>query len=478
MTRPNILLIVLDTARASHVYNPDVMPHLNEFSQEGVKYTNAFTTGPWSLPSHASLFTGQYTADHQTHANSQQFTPDVEPLASRLNASGYDTVAFSNNVWISPSFGFDQGFDEFHMGWEVFSGGADIASIAKEHSTTANRVKALSSELLSPDIFKTAINAVYTKYLRKLYDSGAWLTNRRAKQWVDESPRGEEPFFMFINYLEPHLEYNPPSKYIEEVTPEGANPPSAEDVNQDAWAYLTDEVEMSAEDFDDLETLYNAELRYLDERIKQLFDYLSEKGVLDDTLVVVTGDHGENIGDYGLMDHQYCLHDTLLNVPLIVRYPETIEPAVRDDLVELRELYPSLLEVANEGPSTTFPLTDEDRDAVFSEYWVPQPAMETLENRFGNLSEEVLKYDRGLQAIRTKEWKYVEGTDGSQRLYDVRDQTVNKSEIASEHQDVVNKLQDRLRTQLDPISLADDDTTDEMETDVEQRLEDLGYLQS
>ncbi len=479
MVQPNILLIVLDTARASHVYDQNVMPNLNQFADNGAKFTNAFTTGPWSLPSHASLFTGKYTSEHQTHANSQQFNPNSEPLASQLQSLGYHTVAFSNNVWISPNFGFDQGFDDFKMGWEVFSGGADIASIAKEYDTTTERVKALSSELLSLDMFKTATNALYSNYLRKMYDSGAWLTNRRAKQWIDSSVTDESPFFMFINYLEPHLEYDPPKKYIKEVTPKGEDVPSAEDINQDAWAYLTESKEMSEADFEKLKILYNGELRYIDERLNQLFSYLSDKDMLEETFVIVTGDHGENIGDHGLMDHQYCLYDSLLNVPLIFRYPDVVEPVIREDIVELRDVYSTILQIADSNTADTDIdiLQSLGREAAFSEYWVPQPSIETLREKFGNIPKHVLEYDRGLQAIRTPRWKYIEGTDGSSRLFDLESDCNEKIEVSDEQSQLVNKFRDQLQDRFDDISNTEPESSEGMDTDIEDRLENLGYLQ-
>jgi arylsulfatase A-like enzyme len=81
MDAPNVLLVILDTARASRVYDSELMPNLNEFASGGARYTNAYTTGPWSLPSHASLFTGEYTSDHRTHAGTPQFTPETTPAS-------------------------------------------------------------------------------------------------------------------------------------------------------------------------------------------------------------------------------------------------------------------------------------------------------------------------------------------------------------------------------------------------------------
>ncbi|MFD1571294.1 sulfatase [Halorubrum laminariae] len=479
MGKPNVLLIVLDTARAQAVYDEEVMPNLNQFAEKSLKFTNAFTTAPWSLPSHSSLFTGEYTSNHRTHADSQHFDPDIDPLAERFRQGGYRTVAFSNNVWISPTFGFDQGFDGYSVGWELFENSTDIVAIAKEYDSTVKRVKALVPELFSIDSPKTIVNALYSNYLRKFYDSGAWLTNRRIRHWL-ESNSNDEPFFMFVNYLEPHLDYDPPKSHIEEVTPESVEAPSADELNQNAWSYIAGDEDMSDDDFEDLRLLYDAELRYLDKRLGQLFRYLSESGLLDDTVVVVTGDHGENIGDYGLMDHQYCLYDTLLNVPLLAHYPDSISPGIREDLVEIRELYPTLLDIADvESPASTDRnfIRDGAREAVFAEYRVPQPSLDTLREKFGELPQEVLKYDRGLRAVRTQQWKFIEGTDGAKYLFNVDKDPHEQMNVVNMHPDVVSDLEMELNSQLAPISHFDGQSETEMDASVESHLEELGYLQ-
>ncbi len=476
MNQPNILLIVLDTARASRVYDADVMPNLNSFAGEAAVYHNAFTTAPWSLSSHASLFTGQYTSDHRTHANTPQFSPDTPTLASRLDGAGYETLAYSNNFWVSPSFGFDSGFDEYHVGWELFDGGESFAEVGKEHTDLADQLRAFAPKLASSNGLKTLANALFLVTLWDRYDSGAWRTTRQAKQWVRNA---DDPFFMFLNYHEPHLEYDPPGSYTTEVAPVGMSPPEAGDVNQEAWAYVTGEVEMDESDFRRLRTLYDAELRYLDSRLGELFETLGSEGRLEDTLVVVTSDHGENLGEHDLMAHQYCLYDTLLHVPLIVRGPG-VEPGDRDGLVELRDLYRTLLETAGcdtEGQPTRDIRGHPDREAVAAEYWTPPCPTTELRDTYGDLPERVQKFDRGLQAVRTQEWKLVLGTDGSCQLYNVLEDPDELTEVSGSNPDVVEELTERLQTRLDPITTDHHSSTDpDVSPVISNRLEDLGYI--
>jgi arylsulfatase A-like enzyme len=475
MTQPNILLIVLDTARASRVYDSDLMPNLNSFADEAATYRNAYTTAPWSLPSHSSLFTGRYTSDHRTHANAPQFTPETTALAARLADAGYETLAYSNNFWVNRSFGFDTGFDEYRVGWELFDGGEGFGEVGKEHSDLVDQLRAFAPKLLSRNGLKTLANALYLVTLWDRFDSGARRTTNQANQWVRNS---DNPFFMFLNYHEPHLDYDPPDSYTAEVTPDGMTPPDAGDVNQEAWAYVTGEVEMDESDFERLRTLYDGELRYLDKRLGELFDTLEAEGELEDTLVVVTSDHGENLGDHDLMAHQYCLFDTLLHVPLIVRGPG-VEPGVRDGLVELRDLYQTVLDAADCDTALS-PETDirghPDRDAVAAEYWTPPCPTSELKETYGDLPERVRKFDRGLQAVRTREWKLILGTDGSCKLYNVSQDPREQTDVSESNPDVVEELTKTIQSRLDPITTDSSRTDPDVSPVISNRLEDLGYI--
>jgi arylsulfatase A-like enzyme len=473
MDAPNLLLVVLDTARASRVYDSELMPNLNEFASEGARYTNAYTTGPWSLPSHASLFTGEYTSTHRTHAGAPEFTPETTPIGARLGEAGYETLAYSNNFWVSPSFGFDTGFDRYRVGWELFEGGEGFAEVGKEHTDLRGQIRAFGPKLLSRDGLKTLLNAAYLVTLWDRYDSGARRTTRHAKKWATDA---DDPFFMFLNYHEPHLEYDAPDEYVERVTPEGREPPSADDVNQEAWDYVAGDAEMDESDFETLRLLYDAELQYLDARLGQLFDRLESEGMLSETLVVVTSDHGENLGDHELMGHQYCLYDTLMHVPLVVRGPG-VEPGLREGLVELRDLYGTLLAAAGIDDSPEFDLRgDPDREAVGAEYWQPPCPTAELRSTYGELPDRVQRFDRGLQAVRTREWKLVVGTDGSTQLYDVAGDPREQHDVSERHPAVVDRLARRVESWFDAIPADGDATDPDVSPVITNRLEDLGYI--
>lgn len=496
MTRPNVLYLVMDTARAQSALpseNPGIMPNLESFQKGATTFSDAITSAPWTLPSHASMFTGQYTTDHGTNASSLTFEPEVTPLAEQLRQSGYETMAISNNSWISPEFGFDAGFDHFYGGWELLKGGVDLQGVIRENSSRIQQFKEIVNKLTLNNFHRTILNTAYAWGYHKRYDYGAKFTNYRIKRLLGKIWDRSQPFFLFVNYLEPHLTYDPPKPHRYKHIPDDLSQEQLESVDQKPWEYLAGNADMTEDDFRALEALYEGELSYLDYRLGQLFDFLRSEGILDETLVFVVGDHGENIGDHGLMDHQYCLNDTLLRVPLIVRHPELIPSGWKTNaLIELRDLYPTILDLCDINVSldesvSSFSLSEDgyidemtvrDRKFVFAEYTIPQPDLDELRSRTDD--EDILRFldslDKSLRCVRTRKWKFIRGTNGSHQLFDRESDPNETMNIAKDHQEVVADLKDRLESCFDPLDEISKSSFEEIKPGTQKRLSDLGYI--
>ncbi|WP_158250827.1 sulfatase [Haloferax marisrubri] len=487
MSQPNIILLVMDTARASTVskmLSDGHLPNIKKIAREGSKFDKCLTTGPWTLPSHASMFTGEYTSDHNSHAGNKNFSPDGTVLAEYARKKGYQTIAYSNNTWVSPEFGFDTGFDEFLVRWEVSNDSIDLSSIEKADSNR-ERLKLLV-EKVKEDPKNSILNFFYALYLNFYHqnDSGAKRTNERLANYLD-SDDFSSPFFLFVNYVEPHLPYDPPSKFKHRFGVESGS----EEVNQDPWRYLSGDVEMQDSEFKTLESLYKAELAYLDERLGELFDHLRSVGEYEDSVIIITGDHGENIGDYGFMDHQFCLYDSLINVPLICRHPDYFPQNMSfDGLVELRDIFPTILELLEVDIESTpdhtssnsllFPdETSYSRDYVIAEYLEPQPSQEALSEYTVSTDNDLSQYDRALRCIRTESWKYLEGSDGTESLFDLTKPNGESVDVSKDNSDVISELRNKIKSKQGPLVRNPGDDNQEMREDTKQRLEDLGYLQ-
>jgi arylsulfatase A-like enzyme len=487
MTASNVVLLVMDTARASESF--EIFDEPIETFDGGTltstcnHYKQAFTSAPWTLPSHASLFTGTTPSCHGAHAGHKHLDDTQITLPEILADNGYETVAASNNTWISEEFGFDQGFETFYKTWQYIQSDNDLGKIARQEEGFEKFTK-VTRALFDGNPVTNFANAIYGQFLRKNDDDGAAQTNEWIDNWLTERDESR-PFFLFVNYLEPHLEYRPVERHANQYLPEGVDYDQAMAISQDAWEYIAGEVNMTNRDFEILRALYRAEISYIYEQIESVIEMLKAVDEWEDTLFIVTGDHGENIGDHGLMDHQYALYDTLIHVPLFVN-GGPFENREIDNLVQLIDIPATIFDVLDiDAPEAReqfqgisfHPDTDEKRDYAFSEYLAPQPSMEALEKRVGNLPEEVYEYDRSLRAIRSQDWKLIRGSDGSIELYHVAEDPGELENLASERPEKVSELESELDAWLDSFEHADATGDADMSDSTKDRLEDLGYLQ-
>ena len=400
VSRPNILLVVIDTARADRFpfggYDRDTAPALRELAAGGVVYTAAYSPAPWTVPAHASLFTGQYPSLHRTDCGSLRLPDGAVTLAETLRAAGYRTVGYTANPWIGAGYNFQQGFDTYGEVWRE----------VRERSP----------------------------------DTGATLTNERVERflrWFAGNPDARrQPFFLFVNYFEPHLAYHPPeperSRMLRRVDETGRVDELSRLGHPDEMLFILGRSPLTGGDLEILNDLYDGEIAYVDRRLGEVIAVLRQEGLLDGTVIAVTADHGENIGDHGLMDHKMSVHDTLLHVPLVLRYPPLI-PAGRviDEPVQMHDLYPTLLRLAGVQPAAeaiveALPLPGigaqkggaERHDVIVGEFaGPPVDFLATMKPLAPG--EDLTRFDRKLVALRRDGWKVHWGSDGRHALYHV-----------------------------------------------------------
>lgn len=485
MSKPNVLLIVADTARVCDAYadDPLVMPTLERLGTQGTRFTNAFASAPWTLPSHAGIFTGTYSSHHGAHGDHRYLDAEHRTLAEAFASNGYETVAASNNTWISGEFGFDRGFERFWKGWQFIQSDDDVGSILHELGP-AQRARAAVDSLFDGNPLVNAINACYNQIYRSRRDYGAARTTERIENWVGQRDR-ERPFFAFINYLEPHIKYQPARQYTEPFLPSDATFEEAMAVRQEPRAYDVGAYELSSRELTLLRALYRGELAYVDTQLERLQSALIEAGEWDDTILIIAGDHGENIGEHGFLGHQYNVYDTLLHVPLVVTGGPFAGGGDAEDLVQLTDIVPTLLDLsgisdrrlAAQTQGRSFhPTADVTRDFVIGEYMAPQPPVETLEARYGGLPDAVQAYDRRLRTILTHTEKLIRGSDGHQEYYDLRGDPSERDDRADEAPERVRALEEQLDAWVNSFEHADTTGEVSMSMGTERRLADLGYL--
>ena len=306
---PNIVLVVVDTLRADHVgiHDPggqSLTPNLDRFADSSIVYTEALSTAPWTLPSHASLFTGLYPEVHGVNWGHYKLSDQYPVLPQLMREKGYDTFAVSNNWILSEVNGFARGFDTF------------IETATDPHLTSwrlALRCGALRSMVqwvgLAPEVAD---------------DAGSSWTNWLVRQRLAHRDSAARPILVFINYFEPHDPYRPPRRYLEShLTPAQREAYRHLDQRQ---KYLAAQACGSADVFSPeqialMKRLYNAEVEYQDHKIGELLNILQGAGRFENSWIIVTSDHGELFGEWGMVWHTASAHYQLLHVPLIVRPP-------------------------------------------------------------------------------------------------------------------------------------------------------------
>jgi arylsulfatase A-like enzyme len=318
---PNILLLILDAARRDGLepYGAPAgsTPALAQLAARGNARSNVYATAPWTVPSHASIFTGLMprAAGLSKVASPQDARNVLEAQRSRLlpevlRRNGYATAGVSANFWLSELSGFATGFDEFKL-------------------AASERKAQIDGQGLRRHLHWLAEAA------RGRVDDGAREAERVLERWIAAAPR--TPFFWFVNLVECHSPYLPPRPYGNASTLDRVR------AGQDARRYFTlytiwqacgGAREVPEATLERARRLYTGSIRYLDDWVARLLDRLDASGILDETLVIVTADHGENIGEGGLVAHGLSLDDRLIHVPFIAAGPGG-EQVVLTSLAEL-----------------------------------------------------------------------------------------------------------------------------------------------
>jgi len=306
---PNVLLISIDSLRADRLgcYGQarETSPTLDQLAAGGVRFARAYSPTSWTLPSHVTLLSGLSQEKHQVVLIQDRIRDGILALPAVLSEQGFQTTGFYSGPFLHPSYGFAQGFEEYiscqGKKTETLQGSA---AVEQSHHDRTNGILA--------DAFEV---------------------------WARE--RAREPFFAFVHLWDVHYDYIPPEPYASMFDPDYTG-----ELDGSAIATHGFPLDASPRDVEHLLALYDGEIRYADATIARIFAALRDRHLLDDTLVVVTADHGDEFLDHGGKGHQHTLYDELVHVPLILWAPRRL-PASRviETPVALEDVVPTILEI-------------------------------------------------------------------------------------------------------------------------------------
>jgi arylsulfatase A-like enzyme len=309
--RPNFVVVVVDTLRAdgmSYAGHSRATPHFDALQRRSVWFPNAYANAPWTLPSLASLFTSQICSRHKVVIWGNELPADHVTLAEVLRGVGYRTAAFTSNVLFGHDSGFGQGFDTYDV-------------------------------VISPA-------AIARKPGEPFPNAPASLVTERAVSWLQRLRVGEPnaPFFLYLHYMEPHTPYRCP------VAAAGGCALRAADINErlhaEEWEF--DEIERAT-----IVRLYDGEVARMDGALGRLLAALEEDPGRDNTWLVVTSDHGEQLGERGVYLHGRSLDRREILVPLLINAPDD-RASVTEEPVSLVDVAPTLLDLAGVAAPSSF----------------------------------------------------------------------------------------------------------------------------
>ncbi|MBA2320781.1 MAG: sulfatase [Deltaproteobacteria bacterium] len=415
-SHPNVLIVLWDTTRADHltVYGHDkpTTPNLAKWAETGVVFEKAISPAMWTVPSHASMFTGVTSTTHGADYDYRWLDAANVTLAETLAASGYYTYAFSANPNLADSrVNLLQGVSTIEMAWR---------------GRYKRVVGQLTRKKLIGNDASTEISPGYPgRKSGHFYYNAAPVTGEALGNWLDERDDQDRPWFAYLNYMEAHKPRVPSLAARERVvdSPEELELGLTTDLSLDQQLlYSVGALEYTPEQLAAIDAVYDATLTELDDWTGRLFADLERRGELNDTVIVFTSDHGENLGDHHLFGHRHGLYQALVHVPLVISYPAKLEPKRVQAPTSNLDLYYTITRLAGvEPPPAPQPMFRTDLlastgEAVFSEtIGIDREGIHRV--LANDLDAE--KWMHTFQSVIAAGWKLIETSKGERELYNL-----------------------------------------------------------
>jgi len=481
LTKPNIVLIVLDTLRADRMscygYERQTTPFVDAFAEDATLFERAVVPGQWTVPSHASLFTGEYPTTHMTTQIYDTLSEDMVTLAELLSGGGYKTVGFCNNPLLGVVDNeLDRGFDEFYNYGGAVPNYPEIArSRPKVFGRLMERYTRLMRRIIAPLQNRLAHNNLLLSIAMHPLIVPLWQNSINFKGNTKRSLRDVvgylrahrnaedgRPLFTFVNLMETHLPYRPAARFIQQFAPYYEDDDEAQsfmrDYNMEHYRWMIPLTEpLGALEDRILNDLYDAEVAYQDRLLRRLLKDLSKPEVRDNTMVIVTSDHGEGLNNHSFVGHSLVAYDDLVRVPLMIRYPEQYPAGRRiSSRVSTRRVFHSALEAAGIHPNGSdqdrVPIdlkglaltralngSDPGEGTVFAEAYTPDTLLALMEHEDPTAIDYFRCRSMRRAAYEGRHKLIMVGNEPDE-LFDVIDDPGETSNLLSQHPDKVSQL--------------------------------------
>lgn len=473
--RPNVLWILLDTARADRMsaygYARPTTPFLDEWADKSLVFDRATSNGIWTVPSHCSMFTGLSQREHGASFHHVYLDDQHQTIAEVLRSAGYRTVALTNNPLVSNDTNITKGFDETRVTFHF----RHLARSALEY------------------LFEKWGIAQFVPWFDG--DFGAAMTNRLVGDWLDEYASDRRPFFMYVNYWEAHLPYRVPKRY-RSMFMTNKQVHRSYDLRQGAFGRILDWLDMGfnieganflgAADREVLKHHYDSTIRYVDERTRELIGMYEQRGLLDNTLVIISSDHGEYLDTHGMWAHRYLTYDDLVHVALIIREPGRSAGMRVATPVQPADLYPTILKAVlgetGELPDSSLrdlialAQAEDAQRATIVEYAGP---IRNIVQRMRRQKDPVVMHRASPQiAVVQGGFKFIRSGDGRRELYDLTRDPGELVDLFETNAETAARLDEYISEWLKrtPQYVPDRREGEAIDPGVQRALRALGYI--
>jgi arylsulfatase A-like enzyme len=390
-SHPNVLLISVDMLRPDHLscygYRQPTSPSIDALAKEGVAFDKNFASSSWTLPSHAAIFTSLPDSLHGCTDTDRSLDPSAVTLAERFQALGYETAGFFSGEYLHPAFGLGQGFERY----------VDCTSYAAMMDGKPTSEWAMDKDVMAASHRDDPGAKTYSEF-------ATWLDHRSSK-----------PFFAFVHFWDVHFDFTPPPPYDTKFDPGYQGPIDGKDFFFDSDRY---NAKMAPKDFQHLLALYDGEIAWTDSLIGKIRADLEKKGLLENTVIALTSDHGTEFFEHGSKAHRMTLYDEVIRTPLVIRYPKSLPQGKRvEELSRGIDLGPTLIELAG------FPVPQDvygqsllatlgSKDGVGG--GAPGGTGKAMNRVVARAVSELDSLGQHLRCVRTQKWKLVDDVGGGE----------------------------------------------------------------
>ena len=439
---PNLILLVVDSLRADHMssngYQLQTSPYMDWLAENGAAFPATVASSSWTLPTHASLFTGLYPSSHGAYSVFSPLGAEYPTLAEILARSGYNALSVYANPLLGNATGLDRGFDR-------------ALGVGNRQKTSLT------------------IERLYRKISGRGSTSGEILGI--SLHWINRCRKLKIPFFIFMNVLEAHAPYRPKEPYFREfcrdillekvqwaLLREATTPMRSRQERLSSLARFQDA------DLAVLSRLYDSNIRFIDQQIETWADKLKEEGELDRSLLVITSDHGEFLGEHGQLEHRTGrLYEAVLRTPLIFYFPQRLAARSEQRFISQVDVFPSILSLLNladqipSGIQGANLFSGSEQKPVMAEFW----------------DERKRSFVRALYAENLKLIR--EGKE-SFELYDLAKDPQEKTNLAQSRPKDAARLADELERFLASLRHQELRPDKKKKKAIERLLKSLGYI--